>query len=145
MENAMFVPAGGGETQHILGMTHVNKVLPGDTRGAFTIIEIIIPPGLGAPMHRHQRDAECFYMLDGELTFETPDGAVTGRAGDTYFLPVGGRHAFRNDGETEARALVFVTPGAEAARFFAELDAGGAALGPADVEALAAQNGIVFA
>jgi quercetin dioxygenase-like cupin family protein len=121
-QDAIFMPAGKGETHAILGTTHTNKLSPADSKGAFVAIEISIPPRCGPPMHSHGRDSECFYVLEGEITFETPDGATIGKPGDFIFLPAGGRHAFRNDGEKTAKAFVVVTPGIQASRFFDEVD-----------------------
>lgn len=118
----LFRPAGAGTVRNVLGMSHVDKVSPDETSGAFLLIEVTVPPGHGAPMHRHQVDAECFYILDGELTFAGPTGRFTARAGDTCFLQATGMHAFRNEGANPARALVITAPGRDAERFFAEID-----------------------
>lgn len=144
-QDIQFVPAGQGLIHAVLGSTHINKALPEDTGDAFAVMEVVIPPRMGPPMHTHSADAEGFYMLAGELTFETPDGAVVGRPGDFCLLPAGGRHAFRNDGASDARALVIIAPGVEALRFFAAADA--ELRRPADmarVPELAAKGGIVF-
>ena len=144
-EHALFVRAGGGQTLSVLGGTHVNKAIPADTGGAFSLIELHLPPRMGPPAHSHARDSEAFYILEGEITFETPDGAVTGTIGDVCILPAGGTHAFRNDGNTTARALVVVSPGEDGHRFFTEVDA--RVKGPADfalVPGIAAESGLAF-
>jgi mannose-6-phosphate isomerase-like protein (cupin superfamily) len=120
---SIFRPAGAGTARNALGTRHVDKVVPAETGGAFLLAEITVPPGCGAPMHRHHVDAECFYVLDGALTFTDPSGSFTATTGDTCFLPAMSAHAFRNDGEIPARVLVFTTPGRDAQRFFAEIDA----------------------
>lgn len=144
-DDILFVPAGRGAVQNVLGTTHINKALPADTHGAFSLIEIALPPRMGPPMHSHANDSEAFYILSGEITFETPDGAVTGTVGDVCVLPAGGTHAFRNDGDTTARALVVIAPGADAERFFTEIDA--QVKEPADfarVPEIAARGGLAF-
>lgn len=144
-DDILFVPAGRGTAQSILGGTHVNKAIPADTRGAFSLIELTLPPRMGPPMHTHVRDSEAFYILSGEITFETPDGAVTGTVGDVCILPAGGTHGFRNDGDTPARALVVVSPGEDGHRFFTEIDA--RVKGPADfglVPEIGARTGLLF-
>lgn len=120
--DAIFVPANTGERKNILGMTHVTKVSPQDDKAAFLAAEIIMPPRSGPPMHRHAVDSEFFYVLEGEITFATPDGEIKGGAGDFVYLPAGGAHAFSNQGEMPARALVVVSPGVAAHDFFSELD-----------------------
>lgn len=144
-DDILFVPAGRGTVQNVLGTRHVNKALPADTRGTFSLIEITLPPRMGPPMHTHARDSEAFYILSGEITFETPDGAVTGTVGDVCVLPAGGTHAFRNDGDTPAQALVVIAPGADAERFFTEIDA--RVKQPADfgmVPEIGARGGLTF-
>lgn len=37
------------------------------TGGAYGLIEAIVPPGVGAPMHTHSREDEAFYVIEGEL------------------------------------------------------------------------------
>ena len=143
MTEIIFVSAGSGEQLNILGNRHTNKLLPSDTAGAFAVIELTVPPGVGAPMHRHARDGECFYVLSGELTFEHDEGeAVTGRAGDLCHLPPGSSHAFRNDGGEVARALVITSPGSEAMRFFDDVHALAGPPEPAAIQAIAGRNGI---
>jgi quercetin dioxygenase-like cupin family protein len=139
-----FIPAGAGQVQNVLGMRHVNKLTPED--GGPLMLELTIPPGLGAPPHRHDDDAESFYILSGEITFVTDGETRIARAGDFQHLPVGGVHAFRNDGQTDARALVVATPGIEALRFFTEIDAAmreGRADPPA-VTAIAERHGLAI-
>lgn len=120
--DAIFVPANMGDTKNILGMTHVTKVSPQDDKAAFLALELVIPPHMGPPLHRHTADSEFFYVLEGQITFSTPDGEIVGKPGDFCYLPTGGRHAFRNDGEIPAKALVVVSPGHAAHEFFGEVD-----------------------
>ncbi|HYE46904.1 MAG TPA: nucleotide disphospho-sugar-binding domain-containing protein [Caulobacter sp.] len=144
-----FIPAGQGATRHVVGSLHTNKVDPEATGGAFSAIEIRVPPGCGAPMHTHDRDAECFYVLSGALTFAHEDGETVGRPGDACLIPVGAAHGFHNYGSEDAVALVIVSPGFEAARFFDGVHErlgehpDPEAIGPVMGE-LAARNGIAF-
>jgi quercetin dioxygenase-like cupin family protein len=140
-----YIPAGCGERVQILGAVHTNKLTPDRGRGAFAALEIAIPPRCGPPVHRHAADSECFYVLEGEITFESPSGTVVGRPGDFCFLPTGGAHGFRNDGETLARAFVVVSPGVEAHAFFHEVgERLNGAIDVPVVEEVAARNGITF-
>lgn len=138
----LFRPAGGGIVRDVLGMTHVTKATADETDGAFVLFEITVPPGRGAPMHRHAVDAECFYVLDGTLTLTTPEGRISARAGDTCFLPATGAHSFCNEGSEPVRALVIATPGRAAEAFFTEIDESlrGREPDPAQVSAIAARH-----
>lgn len=141
-----FRPAGTGGIHTVLGMTHVNKATTAETDGAFLLMELTVPPGCGAPMHRHDEDAECFYILEGRLTFAGPDGSRAAGPGDCCLLPAGGDHAFVNDGESSVRALVVVSPGRKSEAFFGTLDAAARAGGPdlAAVPGIAARHGLTI-
>lgn len=114
--------AGEGAARNVLGSTHLNVITPADNGGAFLMIESTIPPGCGAPLHRHAVDTECFRILEGELTFRTPEGSFVGRAGDTCLLPAGGTHGFVNESGADVRVLIVTTPGRDAEAFFDEVD-----------------------
>ena len=81
------------------------------TGGAFTMIEIVNPPGGGVPPHVHERDDETVAVLEGELSVLLGDAAETVGPGDTVFIPRGLVHAFTNTGNGEARALAITSPG----------------------------------
>lgn len=138
------IPAGTGLTHNVLGMQHINKVLPSPGQGL--IIEVTAAPGLGAPPHTHAGDSEAFYILSGELTVELDGATRVLRAGDSCLLAAGRPHAFRNDGFQDVRFLAVVTPGNDAFAFFTELDRAGAAasLTPEQVTALGEAHGLAF-
>ena len=60
----------------VLDITH--KVIAESFGGAFTIIEVGLPPGEMIPPHTHTREDECAFVLEGELTFDV--GGEIGRA-----------------------------------------------------------------
>ena len=142
------VPAAAGSAamHEILGMTHHYRVTPADTGGHYLAFEMLVPPGCGAPPHRHEIDSEFFHVLDGELTIVQPDGQRIARAGSSAYLPAGGEHAFHNAGTQPARVLVVASPGIEAERFFADLDAATRTSGvdPAVVSATARRHGLTI-
>lgn len=126
-----------GAVKDVLGMTHVVKVETAETNGAFMAHELTVPPGHGAPMHRHVADTEWFFVLSGAVTFVAPEFTRIARPGDACLAPAGGAHAFRNDTDQPARVLVVTTPGLDAEAFFDEVDAT-ARRGPIDGPAVAA-------
>ena len=40
-----------------------------ETDGGYFLVEAIVPPGGGPPLHTQTREEEAFYVLEGELTF----------------------------------------------------------------------------
>ncbi len=64
------------------------------TGGAFTFLEWSAPAGFGPPLHRHERDDEAFYLLEGELSLDCGDKHFTAGPGDFMFLPRGIPHTF---------------------------------------------------
>jgi quercetin dioxygenase-like cupin family protein len=143
--DTIFVPAGNAEQLKILGMTHHTMITPAETDGQFTAIVVEVPPACGAPMHSHATDSEFFYVLEGTLTLSDPSGEIEAKPGDFCFLRAGGSHSFRNATDRPARALAVVTPGADAHRFFKQVDEtlGGAIDVPVVLD-LAGRSSIVF-
>jgi uncharacterized cupin superfamily protein len=120
---ALFTASGAGRMHDILGMKHFYKVSPAETNGRYLAFEIEVPPGCGAPLHRHEVDSELFHILEGEIAFVQPDEQRVAGPGCSAFLPAGSAHGFYNAGTTLARVLVISSPGIEAERFFTEIDA----------------------
>lgn len=83
------------------------------TLGEFTFIEQLIPAGAGPPAHVHERQAEGFYLLSGEVEFVVgpDDEVVRAEPGSAVWVPRATRHAFRVVSEEDARVLNFYTPG----------------------------------
>lgn len=89
-----------------------------ETNGRYALLEAIVPPGGGPPPHKHSREEEGFYVLEGEITFEV-DGQVT-KAGPGMFanMPIGAVHSFRNESGAPARMLISVIPAGLERMFF---------------------------
>lgn len=138
-EQVLFRGGNAGAVHRVLGMTHVNKLLPAES--GYLLIEVTVPPGCGAPMHEHDVDTECFYMLEGELAFSGGDGEFVARAGDCCYLPARRAHAFANRGTVPARAVVITTPGHAAHSLFDELDRLAGVSGTPDPSAVVAIAG----
>jgi quercetin dioxygenase-like cupin family protein len=61
-----------GEAFWLLGMLQTIKIGRDDTGGAYGLVEIVVPEGLGSPWHVHPEEDEWFYVLEGELTLACP-------------------------------------------------------------------------
>jgi quercetin dioxygenase-like cupin family protein len=79
-----------------------------------------MPPLTGPPLHRHSREDEWFYILDGEITLEIDGKRTTLRTGDSAFAPRGTAHTVQNFDDVAAEILVLITPGG-LHQFFEEL------------------------
>jgi hypothetical protein len=83
------------------------------------------PRALAAPLHRHTREDEYSYVLEGRVGALLGDDVVVGGTGDLIFKPRGQWHTFWNAGDEPARILEVISP-AGFERFFEELvDLGG--------------------
>jgi len=93
-----------------------NVLLSADqTRGEFTLLDQTIPSGFGPPAHVHERQAEGFYILSGELELTVgtreDERVMRAGAGSTVWVPKSTRHAFRVVSADDARLLNFYAPG----------------------------------
>jgi quercetin dioxygenase-like cupin family protein len=67
------------------------------TDGALSLLRLRMPPGAGAPRHRHTLEAETLVVASGELLVELEGEERVLGAGEAIHLPVGSLHAFRSD------------------------------------------------
>ena len=67
------------------------------TDGALSLMRLRMPPGAGAPRHRHRLEAETLVVVEGELWVELEARERVLAEGEAIHLPVGSLHAFRSD------------------------------------------------
>jgi mannose-6-phosphate isomerase-like protein (cupin superfamily) len=67
------------------------------TGGAISVFETSI--GTGPPLHVHEREDECFFVLDGELSVRCGGDAFDAGTGSFVFLPRGRPHRFWSAGQ----------------------------------------------
>jgi hypothetical protein len=101
------------------------------------------PFALGAPLHRHSREDEYSYVLEGRVGALLGDEVTEGGPGALIFKPRNQWHTFWNAGDTPARMLEIISP-AGFERYFAELvELGGSTrAAPEDLAALGARYGL---
>ena len=102
---------GEGHTLVVNGGRYTIKASSEDTGGAYTLIEMFLPPSSGPPAHLHEREEESFYILEGTLLFQVGDESLTAGAGAYVIAPRGVRHAFKNVGTAPARVPAAGDPG----------------------------------
>ena len=105
-----------------LGSVGVRFMIWGaETGGLFSLVEHPIPPRtLAAPYHRHAREDEYSYVLEGRMGALLGDDVVYAEVGDLVYKPRNQWHTFWNAGDTPCRILeIIAQPGFE--HFFNEL------------------------
>lgn len=80
------------------------------TQGALTLLEQLMPGGDGPPTHVHERAAEGFYVLEGELQLTIDGRTLTAGAGAAVWIPPNTPHSF-NIVSQQARVLNLYSPG----------------------------------
>ena len=105
---------------NVLGEPGMVKLAGTDTQDAVAVVHLTVPKLSGPPLHRHSREDEWFYVLDGEITVEVDGQRHSAGAGTSVFAPRGTAHAFQNFRDETAHILVMVTPGG-LERFFEDV------------------------
>jgi mannose-6-phosphate isomerase-like protein (cupin superfamily) len=83
-----------------------------ETGGGFSLVEHPIPPrALVAPLHRHSREDEYSFVLEGRMGALLGDQVIYADAGDLAFKPRDQWHTFWNAGDTPCRILEIISPG----------------------------------
>jgi quercetin dioxygenase-like cupin family protein len=111
-------------TVDILGIHCRWKVRAEEAGDSYSLIENFVPPGAGVPLHTHDAP-ETFFVLEGKLEFgrlgpHGPEWLPAG-PGDTFHIPIGIMHGFRNAGGTVGHLLCLFR--ADLAAFFEETGA----------------------
>jgi mannose-6-phosphate isomerase-like protein (cupin superfamily) len=114
MRNTLLTYTAPGAGHHVVigsfGTTY--KVLSEASRGAVAVVEHTLGPGrLGSPLHRHSKEDEVSYVLEGTLTVQQGSRIERGGPGTCIHKPRGVYHAFWNSGPEEVRFLEVIAPG----------------------------------
>jgi quercetin dioxygenase-like cupin family protein len=110
-----------------LGSIGVRFMIDGGEAGdRFSLVEHPMSArALAAPLHRHTREDEYSYVLEGRVGALLGDEVLVGSPGELIFKPRNQWHTFWNAGDEPARILEIISP-AGFERFFEELvDLGG--------------------
>lgn len=94
----------------VLGGTSARFIIEGEDAGKrFSLVEHPMQPrALAAPMHRHHREDEYSFVLEGSIGALLGDSVVIGNPGDLIFKPREQWHTFWNAGDTPARVLEII-------------------------------------
>jgi len=133
----------GGETLGVATVVRDRFLIEGkDSGGGFSLVEHLMPPRtLAAPLHRHSREDEYSFVLEGRVGAHFDGEEVFANVGDLIFKPRGEWHTFWNAGDAPARILEIISPGGFE-QAFREMHALGEALDPETLATLAARYGV---
>ena len=110
-----------------------------ESGGGFALVEHPMPPhALGAPLHRHTREDEYSFVLEGRVGALLGNEVIYGNVGDLISKPRGQWHTFWNAGDRPARILEIISP-AGFEQYFREMVALPQDATPADRAAIAAR------
>ncbi|HSI76403.1 MAG TPA: cupin domain-containing protein [Lunatimonas sp.] len=108
-----------GETLGQPGILHDRFMINGhESGGRFALVEHLLPAkALAAPLHRHSKEDEYSYILEGRIGALLGEEVVYGQAGDLIFKPRGQWHTFWNAGDVPLKILELISPGGFEAAF----------------------------
>jgi len=134
----------GSKSLWVLGELVTYKVTAEHTGGAYSLFEVVTPPGGSPSPHVQHQEDECFYVLEGEYEFLNNGDVVGVGAGSLVYVPRGNLHTYKNVGSEPGRMLISQTPGGLHERFFDDLGEGvqgftapSAPESPADIQSIA--------
>jgi mannose-6-phosphate isomerase-like protein (cupin superfamily) len=112
-----------------LGSIGVRFMIDGEEAGdRFSLVEHPMSPrALAAPLHRHTREDEYSFVVEGRMGALLGDEVLEAGPGDLVFKPRNQWHTFWNAGDEPCRILEIISP-AGFEKYFEELvDLGGVA------------------
>lgn len=102
--------SGPGEGERLEGQHRVLRIKT--LRPELHLLEFEVDPEHEGPKpHLHERHADSFYVLEGELEFRVGGEMVRAGPGSALLVPPGVVHAFTNPGPGRARFLNIKAPG----------------------------------
>src|ERR1700682_472262 len=108
---ARIVGPKGGKLGKLGGIGVRFMVDGAESGGGFALVEHPMEPkALAAPLHRHSREDEYSFILEGRVGADLGGQIVFGEPGDLIFKPRGQWHTFWNAGDTPARILEIISP-----------------------------------
>lgn len=101
-----------GPTVDVAGLGVRFMVYGEQSGGGFALVEHPIPPRtLAGPLHRHTRENEYSYVLEGRMGALLGDEVICAEPGDLAFKPGRQWHTFWNASDRPCRILEIISPG----------------------------------
>jgi mannose-6-phosphate isomerase-like protein (cupin superfamily) len=105
-------PARTGDSFDFGGLGVEWKIDAHETGRGFSVVHHpMAPRALAAPLHRHHREDEYSYVLEGTLGALLDDDVVTAGPGTWVHKPRGQWHTFWNAGDTTCSIIEVISPG----------------------------------
>lgn len=94
-------------TRWVLG----HRVTPVETGSDFGLLSIVSPAKAGGPPPHYHNDAvELFLILEGRMEVMCDDTWHSLKAGESFLVPKGSVHTFRNPDEVEVKWITTFAP-----------------------------------
>ena len=87
------------------------RVSADETKGAFSVVEIVSDPGDGTNMHLHDNEDEHIVVVEGTARIAYGDRTFDAPAGMSVTLTRGIPHAWANMSSERLRMVIICTPG----------------------------------
>jgi mannose-6-phosphate isomerase-like protein (cupin superfamily) len=99
-----------GQVFWLLGVLATVKATSAQTGGAFSLIDLLCPPGYATPLQIHYAEDVTFYVVEGTIDVLCDGERVRAERGTVVFQPRGAPHGFQVAGEASARILCLTIP-----------------------------------
>jgi len=97
----------------VIGEEIVFHTTSKQSKGEKTVMEVLIQPKGGNPLHYHNLFSETFYVIDGELSVQIGKEKMKLKAGQTATAPMKTVHRFYNTSGKQVRFTVELRPASE--------------------------------
>ncbi|MCW8209269.1 cupin domain-containing protein [Verminephrobacter aporrectodeae subsp. tuberculatae] len=105
-----YLPAGTGSKIWMSGDEYQILLDAKSSGNTMTLLDALVPPAGGPPLHAHADVDELFLVLDGELDIMVDNAVYQVKAGGRVFVKRNVPHAFINRTDRPVRMLIFYTP-----------------------------------
>lgn len=108
-DQATVSAVGDGDT-YWTGFPNTIRITGDETGGAFTVIELRVPPGASGPPHIYHNEHQTDHIVEGELVYTVGEETIVADAGTIVHCPKDVPHSFRNESDSEALVYDWLHP-----------------------------------
>jgi quercetin dioxygenase-like cupin family protein len=101
--------APGARSVAVAGGAYTVLLTGSQTGGHYSLIDMLVPPGGGPPLHRHDFE-EMFAVLDGEIELTFRGETHRAGTGTVVNIPANAPHKFSNTSDRAAHLLCLCAP-----------------------------------